>query len=128
MLFGAWDDARAQGVMACEETVVPNGVGTRWRNQGAQAREKGVRGHLGVGGPGAGGLLEVHADLTVRGALDGILSERRPEQIAAQPLELAAPRWCDAAIGTPCTAGACATTSRRTTSALPAASLASVVH
>ena len=76
--------------MACEDTVVPHGVGTGRRNQGAQAREEGVRGHLGVGGPGAGGLLEVYADLTVRGALDGILSERRPEQIAAQPLEPAA--------------------------------------
>ena len=74
-------------MMAREDTVVPNGVGTgRW-NQGAESSEEGVRSHLGVGGPEAGGLLEVHADLTVRSALDGILGERWPQEIAAQPLE-----------------------------------------
>jgi len=70
LFFGPRDDARAQGMVPREDTVVPHGVGTgRW-NQGAESSEEGVRCHLGVGGPGAGGLLEVDADLTVRGALD----------------------------------------------------------
>ena len=76
--------------MPREDTIVPHGVGTgRW-NQGAESSEEGVRGHLGVGGPEAGGLLEVDADLTVCSALDGILGKRWSEEIATQPLEPAA--------------------------------------
>ena len=36
------------------------------------------------------GCCRTHADLTVCGALDGIQSERWPEEIATQPLEPAA--------------------------------------
>ena len=89
-LLGARNDAGAQGVMACEDTVVPNSMDAgRW-NEGAESSEEGVRGHLGVGGPEAGGLLEAHADLTVCSALDGVESKRWSEEIATQALEAAA--------------------------------------
>ena len=84
LLFRPWDDAGAQGVMRRGDTVVPNGVGTGRRNQGAEASEEGVRGHLGLGGPEAVGLLEEDADLTIHSALDGIQDKRWPEEIATQ--------------------------------------------
>ncbi len=89
-LLGARNDAGAQGVMAREDTVVANSMGAgRW-NEGAESSEEGVRSHLGVGGPEAGGLLEVDADLTVCSALDGVESKRWLEEIATQALDAAA--------------------------------------
>ena len=81
---------RERSVMPCEDTIVANGVGTgRW-NQGAQPSEEGVRGHLSVGGPTAGGLLEVHANQTVCSALDGVVGKRRAQQVSTQPFETTA--------------------------------------
>lgn len=61
---------------AREDTVVADGVGAGRGSEGAESSEEGVREHLGVGGPTAAGPLEVHADLAVVGARDGVLSER----------------------------------------------------
>jgi len=82
LVVGPRDDAGAQGVVCSEDTVVANDVSTRWGNEGTQPSEEGVGCHLGIGGPRAGGLLEVDADLTVRCAADGTLSKRWPKEIA----------------------------------------------
>jgi len=81
------DDASAQGVPGGEDAVVPNRVGTRRRNQGTQSGQEALGGHLGIGGAISAGLLEVDADLSVCGALDGIERKRGTEQIAADAFE-----------------------------------------
>ena len=82
-LVGPGSDAGAQGMVGREHAVVEDGVGSGSGDQSAQPSDKGVGGHLGVGGPEAIGLLEMDADLAVRGALDGIEGERWPKHVAA---------------------------------------------
>ncbi len=61
--LGTRHDGRAQGVVGREDAVVQDGMGPGRRNECTQPSEKGVGGHLGVGGPEPIGLLEVHPDL-----------------------------------------------------------------
>jgi len=69
------DDASAQSVPWRENAVIPNGVGTRWRNQGTQPSQETLGAHLGIRGSTSAGLLEVDPDLSVGGARDR--AERR---------------------------------------------------
>ena len=76
-LVGTRHDGGAQLVLGREHAVVQDGVGPRRRDQGTQPGEKGIGAHLGEGGPEAIGLLEVHPNLPVGGALDGVECEGR---------------------------------------------------
>ncbi len=84
---GTRHDGRAQGVVGREDAVVQDGMGPGRRNECTQPSEKGVGGHLGVGGPEPIGLLEVHPNLPFGGALDGVEGEGRAQEISADPLE-----------------------------------------
>ena len=86
-LVGTRHDGEAQLVVGREHAVIQNGMRPRRRDEGTQPSEKGVGGYLGVGGPEAIGLLEVHPNLSVGGALYGTQSEGRAQEIAAHPLE-----------------------------------------
>ena len=71
----------------------------RGRDQGAQAAQEGVRGHVGERGASARGRLEVDADAAVRERLDGIVGEGGAEQVATQTLEALAVAAVDGGSG-----------------------------
>jgi hypothetical protein len=84
------DDAGSQCMPVGEDTKIARHVERRRRDQSAQAREKGVRAHLGVSGPGFARDFEVHPHLSVSGALHGVVGKRRAQQIPADALEAVA--------------------------------------
>ena len=70
-----------------EDPVVAGHVESRRRDQGAEAAEEGVHGHVREGGASTRGRLEVNPNATVRQGLHGVVGEGRAEQVATDPLE-----------------------------------------
>ncbi len=70
-----------------ENAVVPDGVGTRRRDQGTQPSQETLGAHPGTRGSTSAGLLEVDADLSVGGPLHGTERKRGTQQIATDPFE-----------------------------------------
>jgi len=60
-------------------------VEARRRDQGAQAAEKGVNGHVHERGASAGGRLEVNPNATVPQGLDRVVGEGWAEQVPTDP-------------------------------------------
>ncbi len=81
------EDARAEVMAAGEDAKIPGHVEAWRRDEGAQPGQELVGAHVGVGGTAAPRSLEVDAHPTVRECLDGVMGERRAQQVATHTFE-----------------------------------------
>ncbi len=86
---GRREDAGAEVMTAGEDAEVAGHVEAGRRDEGAQARQEFLGGHVGVGGPAAPRGLEVDAHAAVGENLHGVVGERRALAMDAAQAKLA---------------------------------------